>query len=267
MTGALTAPRVNVKTTDFGEGILLVEGKRDNTNNIAARVTFSNTQNANAYGSIEWYATNGNNGQFRFSNKVLLKKPPQTNADGFIIKGYINNSQPNGDLFKVYHNANAQDAILYKGKQEDDQDHLATTKWVVGKIAAIDLPDASASKPVLSCSFKGKSDISNQYPSVDHGFSPMTENGQSTSQMSETRLIRWKPTDGHWAWDCEGLGKEMGTLTFVRTGGDHVGTFIVEDIVNEYNYLKLKVRPDIAYNQFGSGWDYDVRIDSALREK
>ena len=59
MTGALTAPRVNVKTTDFGDGVLLVEGKRDNTNNVAARVTFSNSQNANAYGSIEWYATNG----------------------------------------------------------------------------------------------------------------------------------------------------------------------------------------------------------------
>ena len=96
----------------------------------------------------------------------------------------------------------------------------------------------------------------------------MTENGQSTSQMRDTRLsFRWKPTDGHWVWGCEGLGKEMGTLTFVRTGGDHVGTFIVEDIVNEYNYLKLLVRLDIAYNQFGSGWDYDVRIDSALREQ
>ena len=267
MTGALTAPRINVKTTDFGDGVLLVEGKRDNTNNVAARVTFSNSTNANAYGSIEWYATNGSNGQFRFTDKVILKKPSQTNADGFTIKGYIDGSQPNGDLLKVYHNNQAQDAILYKGKQVDTEDHLATTKWVVGKIAAIDLPDASASKPVLSCSFKGKSDISSQYPSADHGFSPMTVNGQSTSQMSETRLIRWKPTEGHWVWGCEGLGKEMGTLTFVRTGGDHVGTFIVEDIVNEYNYLKLLVRPDIAYNQFGSGWDYDVRIDSALREK
>ena len=62
MTGALTAPRINVKTTDFGDGVLLVEGKRDNTNNVAARVTFSNSTNANAYGSIEWYATNGSNG-------------------------------------------------------------------------------------------------------------------------------------------------------------------------------------------------------------
>jgi hypothetical protein len=145
MTGALTAPRVNVKNTEFGDGVLLVEGKRDNTTNVAARVTFSNSQNANAYGSIEWYATNGSNGQFKFGNKVLLKKPPQTNADGFTIKGYIDGSEPNGDLLKVYHNANAQDAILYKGKQVDTEDHLATTKWVVGKIGAIDIPEAPKS--------------------------------------------------------------------------------------------------------------------------
>jgi hypothetical protein len=145
MTGALTAPRVNVKNTEFGDGVLLVEGKRDNTTNVAARVTFSNSQNANAYGSIEWYATNGSNGQFKFGNKVLLKKPPQTNADGFTIKGYIDGSEPNGDLLKVYHNANAQDAILYKGKQVDTEDHLATTKWVVGKIGAIDIPESSKS--------------------------------------------------------------------------------------------------------------------------
>ena len=104
MTGALTAPRANIKNTDFGDGVLLVEGKRDNTSNVSARVTFSNSQNTNAYGSLEWYATNGNNGQFKFTDKLILKKPSQTNADGFTIKGYIDGSQPNGDLLKVYHN-------------------------------------------------------------------------------------------------------------------------------------------------------------------
>ena len=64
---------------------------------------------------------------------MILKKPSQTNADGFTIKGYIDGSQPNGDLLKVYHNNQAQDAILYKGKQVDTEDHLATTKWGGGQ--------------------------------------------------------------------------------------------------------------------------------------
>jgi hypothetical protein len=88
MTGALTAPRVNIKTTDYGDGVLLVEGKRDNTNNVSARVTFSNSTNANAYGSLEWFATNGSNGTFKFTNKVKLLEEGTADNDA-VTKKYV----------------------------------------------------------------------------------------------------------------------------------------------------------------------------------
>jgi hypothetical protein len=95
MTGTLTAPRVNVKTDDFGDGVLLVEGKRDNTNNVAARVTFSNSQNANAYGSIEWYATTGSNGAFKFTNKIKLLEEGTADNDA-VTKKYVDDKVQSG---------------------------------------------------------------------------------------------------------------------------------------------------------------------------
>jgi hypothetical protein len=126
MTGALTAPRVNVKTTDYGDGVLLVEGKRDNTNNVAARVTFSNSTNANAYGSIEWYATTGSNGTFKFTNKVKLLEEGTADNDA-VTKKYVDDAVKTG-----------VEGIDFP---ETDLSGLATEEWVNEQIEAIDFPE------------------------------------------------------------------------------------------------------------------------------
>ena len=293
MTGTLTTPRGEVKTVESAsEAVMLLEGNRTGTSNPAARLTMSNNHNANAYGSLSWKGVNGD-GWFEFNKDVDMSghglhgatrvrlngdkaicdgtterikvggkveiKRVGANTDGFKIEGRVDGDST-ADLLGVYHNSgDNNDAINYFGKQEAD-DNLATVGYVKKQI-----PEGG--KPALSLSFRGKSDTSRQYPFAANDFCPMTENGQSTNQMSQTRIIRWLPSEGHWAWDCEGFGRQMGTLTFTRTGGDHAGTFIVEDVVNESNYIKIRVRPDYAVNQFGSAWTYDCRLDSALREK
>jgi hypothetical protein len=88
MTGTLTAPRVNVKTDDFGDGVLLVEGKRDNLSATAARLTLSNRYNSNAYGSLEWHASSSNNGYFKFTDKVKLAVDGTADNE-LVTKGYV----------------------------------------------------------------------------------------------------------------------------------------------------------------------------------
>jgi hypothetical protein len=289
MTGALTAPRVNVKNTEFGDGVLLVEGKRDNTTNVAARVTFSNSQNANAYGSIEWYATNGSNGQFKFGNKVLLKKPPQTNADGFTIKGYIDGSEPNGDLLKVYHNANAQDAILYKGKQQDDLDHLATTKWVVGKIAAIDIPETdltgyateewvtgeinkipAATGSLVSTSFRCKWKSSS---SAD-GFTFYTQqsNGSAISSHQSTKFINIRLPSDFWTVKAGVVpaGNDRGYITIIDpANGQIVYSAQVISVSGGGTTFKVDCNKDLWTNNptyWTEDKNYLIRMESCFRE-
>ena len=289
MTGALTAPRVNVKTTDYGDAVLLVEGKRDNTNNVAARVTFSNSANANAYGSIEWYATNGSNGQFKFSNKVLLKKPPQTNADGFTIKGYIDGSEPNGDLLKVYHNANAQDAILYKGKQQDDLDHLATTKWVVGKIAAIDIPETdltgyateewvtgeinkipAATGSLVSTSFRCKWNSA----SSNDGFTFYTqgENGGAISSHQSTKFINIRLPSDFWTVKAGVVpaGNDTGYITIIDpANGQIIYSAQVISVSRGGATFKVDCNRDLWTNNptyWTADKNYLIRMESCFRE-
>ena len=134
MTGKLTTPDIEVKTRDYTTASLYLHGHRDNANVSSAEIVMHNRYHANAKGTISWEASTGNNGKFKFDDRVIFGKGQQVNANGFTVKGYVSGSAPNGDLLYVYHNNNAQDAVLYKGKQTDDQDHLATTKWTVGKI-------------------------------------------------------------------------------------------------------------------------------------
>ena len=97
MTGTLTAPRVNVKTDDFGDGVLLVEGKRDNLSATAARLTLSNRYNSNAYGSLEWHASSSNNGYFKFTDKVKLAADGTADNE-LVTKGYVDSKAGGGSL-------------------------------------------------------------------------------------------------------------------------------------------------------------------------
>ena len=149
MTGKLTTPDIEVKTRDYTTASLYLHGHRDNANVSSAEIVMHNRYHAGAKGTISWEASTGNNGRFKFDDRVIFGKGQQVNTTGFTVKGYVSNSAPNGDLLYVYHNQNAQDSVLYKGKQTDDQDHLATTKWTVGKIETaignIEFPDPDLS--------------------------------------------------------------------------------------------------------------------------
>ena len=71
-TKTMEAPRINVKNVGSAnqEGVLLVEGRQNAIANSAARLTMSNKDNSNAYGSLEWHATTGSNGYFQFKSDL-----------------------------------------------------------------------------------------------------------------------------------------------------------------------------------------------------
>ena len=117
MTGKLTTPDVEVKTNDYTTAKLYLHGHRDNSSATSAEIIMHNRYHANAKGTISWQAHTGNNGYFKFDDRAVFAKSQQTNAQGLTVKGYVSDAAPNGDLLYVYHNNNAQDAILYKGKQ------------------------------------------------------------------------------------------------------------------------------------------------------
>ena len=159
MTGTLEAPRINVKKD--GEAVSLIEGNVSNTNT-AARLTFSNKYNSNAYASLEWHGSSGSNGWFQFTEtvdfntkglhsvnnirlignkaiqeaqttriqldgKVVIKKTG-TNKAGFVLKGAVSGSS-DGNLLSVWHNSSGLDSVDYYGRQDGDT-HIATVGYV-----------------------------------------------------------------------------------------------------------------------------------------
>jgi len=165
LTGTLNAPRVESQKLD-GEAMMLIEGKLAN-NNPAARLTFSNKTNANAYGSLTWQGTSGQ-GWFQFNkdldmsskglhsvgrirmtgektifegnssrilldNRVVITKA-SSNGVGFLVKGKTEGAS-NGDLLYTYHNSSGLDAISYAGRQ-DGAAHLATVGYVDNAVSA-----------------------------------------------------------------------------------------------------------------------------------
>ena len=170
LTGTLKAPRVEAQKLEGGEAMMLIEGKLAN-NDPAARLTFSNKTNPNAYGSLTWQGTSGT-GWFQFnkdldmsgkglhsvgrvrltgdkticegnSNRILLDEKVvitkvSGNGAGFTVKGKTNAGN-NGDLLYVYHNSTGLDAINYAGKQ-DSAANLATVGYVNNAVSAIPAP-------------------------------------------------------------------------------------------------------------------------------
>ena len=162
-----TAPRAEVKTVEgASEAVMLLEGNRTGTSNPSARITMSNNENANAYGSLSWKGVNGD-GWFEFNKDVDMSghglhgvtrvrlngdkaicdgtterikvggkveiKRVGANTDGFKIEGRVDGDST-ADLLGVYHNSgDNNDAINYFGKQEAD-DNLATVGYVKSQI-------------------------------------------------------------------------------------------------------------------------------------
>jgi len=176
LTGTLNAPRVEAQKLEGGEAMMLIEGKLAN-NNSAARLTFSNKTNANAYGSLTWHGQNsdgwfafnkdldmnseglhsvgrirltgekviceGNLNRILLDNKVVITKP-SGNGAGFTVKGKTN-AGSNADLLYVYHNSTGLDAVNYAGKQ-DSPANLANVGYVDDAIAAIQIPESKKSR-------------------------------------------------------------------------------------------------------------------------
>jgi len=166
LTGTLNAPRIEAQKLN-GEAMMLIEGKLAN-NTSAARLTFSNKTNANAYGSLTWQGTSGtgwfqfnkdldmsnkglhsvgrirltgdktisegNNSRILLDNRVVITKA-SSNGAGFLVKGKTNGAS-NGDLLYTYHNSSGLDAISYAGRQ-DGAAHLATVGYVNNAVSAI----------------------------------------------------------------------------------------------------------------------------------
>ena len=173
MTGTLEAPRVNIKQED-GEAIALIEGMSEGTAT-AARLTFSNKINANAYGNLEWHGNSGQ-GWFQFNKdvdfstknlhsvnnirlsgnktiqesqttriqldgKVIIRKAG-TDKAGFVLKGGVDGNS-DGNLLSVYHNSSGLDSVDYYGKQEGEN-NLATVGYVNSKVGGGGGSSASA---------------------------------------------------------------------------------------------------------------------------
>jgi len=170
LTGTLNAPRVEAQKLEGGEAMMLIEGKLAN-NNSAARLTFSNKTNANAYGSLTWHGQNsdgwfafnkdldmnseglhsvgrirltgekviceGNLNRILLDNKVVITKV-SGNGAGFTVKGKTNGGS-NADLLYVYHNSTGLDAVNYAGKQ-DAASNIATVGYVDNAVSAIPAP-------------------------------------------------------------------------------------------------------------------------------
>ena len=186
--------------------------------------------------------------------------------------GYIDDNNQNWIQFQFGSTTeykgfySTDNAIATKKRVDEAVEGLASEEWVAKEIGKINIPEGG--KPVLSVSWRGNAEpSSNGYPTSMNGFAPMNENGQVTSDSAQVRMIRWSPKAGHWAKNCEGLGKRMGTLTFTKaSGGDHWATYQVENVENEGNYLLIRVTPDYAVNSFGNNWPFVCQLDSALRE-
>ena len=176
MTGTLNAPRVEVQKLEGGEAVMLVEGKLAN-NNSAARLTFSNKTNAEAYGSLTWHGQNsdgwfafnkdldmnneglhsvgrirltgekviceGNANRILMDNKVVITKS-SGNGAGFTVKGKTN-AGSNADLLYIYHNSTGLDAVNYAGKQ-DAASNIATVGYVDNAVSAIPAPEGKKSR-------------------------------------------------------------------------------------------------------------------------
>jgi len=172
LTGTLNAPRIEAKKLD-GEAIMLIEGKLANTNS-AARLTFSNKTNANAYGSLTWQGTSGTgwfafnkdldmggkglhsigrirligdktiqeaqSTRIRFSGKVEIPRTGD-NKEGFVLKGKTDDGNDQNLLY-TYHNSIGLDAVNYAGKQ-DAPTNLANVGYVDDAIANIPEVDLS----------------------------------------------------------------------------------------------------------------------------
>ena len=169
-----TAPRAEVKSgEDFSEAVMLLEGHRTGVSNPAARLTMSNNENANAYGSISWKGVNasgwfefdkdvdlsghglhgaarvrlngdkaicdGNTERINVGGKVEIKRVG-ANTDGFKIEGRVNGNNTAG-LLGVYHNSgDDNDAVNYFGKQSSNE-NIATVGHVKEQIGKIDIPE------------------------------------------------------------------------------------------------------------------------------
>jgi len=186
MTGTLIAPRLESKI-DSGEATMLVEGWVNGTAS-AAKITMSNKQYINAYGTIQFKGSNAS-GWFQFNKdidlgtkglhsvtrirlvgdkaiqenntnrillngKVTIPKAGSSNVDGFVIKGKTSAGN-NDDLLSVYHNATQLDAVNYKGKQSAGSDNVATCKYVDNKINVATQTLAVKTWPGRRFTFKG----------------------------------------------------------------------------------------------------------------
>jgi hypothetical protein len=299
MTGNLTAPRVNIKTTDFDEGVLLVEGKRDNVNTVAARMTFSNSYNENAYGSLSWKGTDGQ-GWFEFNKDVDMARNGLHSVsrirllgdksicdgntsritvggnvevqragsakDGFTVLGRVG-SNNSAKLLHTYHNSNADDAVNYLGKQEADN-NIATVGYVKNQIGKIEIPEVGEAKGSL-VSYKARM-VYQANGNNDNQFYFTDVNGAATTGQAYSKFFLWKIPASCWVKSLTQNGvRNLGEVLIYNTTGTIMWTGSIITVEDPSRNTKIKIDTDRHYgsNAWNNGSIYMVELVMAFREK
>jgi len=270
MTGTLEAPRVDIKKNDVG--VLLLSGNRSAPADAAARITMSNSADPNAYGSMEWHATTGNNGWFQFSNDVdlgsnglhgvdhirfkgssknivedtsvrvtfngrtIVEKGNSNNngSAGFEVKGKTDEGS-NAKLLQVYHNNSSIDSVNYYGKTQADK-NIATVGYVNSVVS-------------------GDSGDSGDTPFTPYGPMEIIPNGRvpsagdisfGGSRPTETESIALHKTDKNGdVWDYQFGNDSIFTVTIVdEVGAEPFRQTIsvrVDGVEDKGNFIVLTV--------------------------
>ena len=276
MTGTLESPRVNIKQTD-GEAIALIEGMSEGTAT-AARLTFSNKINANAYGNLEWHGNSGQ-GWFQFNKdvdfstknlhsvnnirlsgnktiqesqttriqldgKVIIRKAGTSKA-GFVLKGATEDGA-DSDLFSVWHNAEGLDAVNYKGATGGPT-NIATCEYVDSKVG-------SGGGSSASGKIQAGIQMWQESRLVEGCFNLVDENQQTTSNCKFARGLTFHTYQSYpdqWPWMKWDL----------RSGGQ----IHLTDMNGKY----LMSKPVLSVNKYDAGsgdnpegalWHFDFSI-------